>query len=260
MAVVHVERDGPQVRLVFDNPDKRNAMTLGMWRTVAEAVARAEEDPEARVIVLRGAGDKAFVSGADISEFGTQRSDPAGVSAYGDAVKAAQRALAETRLPVVSVIHGVCFGGGLGIILSSDLRYCARDARFRMPAARLGLGYAFDGAKQMVDRIGAARAADLFLTARIFDGVEAERLGVVHQAFDPAELDARASEMIAMIAGNAPLTMAAAKLAIRQACLSDSQRDVAAVEAAVRACFESDDYKEGQLAFKEKRAPRFQGH
>ncbi|MEZ5652018.1 MAG: enoyl-CoA hydratase [Burkholderiaceae bacterium] len=259
MAVVHVERDGPQIRLIFDNPAKRNAMTLGMWRTVAQAVARAEADPDVRVIVIRGQGDKAFVSGADISEFETQRSDPAGVSAYGDAVRTAQRALSMSRLPVVAVVQGVCFGGGLGLALSADIRYCARDARFRMPAARLGLGYAFDGSRRMVECIGAARAAELFMTARIFDGAEAERIGVVHQAFDAADLDAQANERIAMISGNAPLTMAAAKLAIHQAGLTESERDLDAVAAAVQACFDSDDYKEGRRAFMEKRAPNFQG-
>ncbi|MEZ5661485.1 MAG: enoyl-CoA hydratase [Burkholderiaceae bacterium] len=260
MATVHVDRQGPVVHLVIDNPAKFNAMTLGMWQTIAQTVAEAESQPEARVLVLRGAGDKAFVSGADISEFESRRSDPAGVTAYDDAVRSAQAALAACSMPVIAVIRGVCMGGGIGLALAADLRYCAGTARFRMPAARLGLGYGFEGMERAVQRVGAARAAELFLTARTFDGAEAQRIGLVNEAFDADRFDEEVESRIAMVAGNAPLTMAAAKLAISQAALPPADRDLHRVNAAVRACFESEDYKEGRRAFMEKRAPQFKGH
>lgn len=259
MATVHVERQGPIIHLVIDNPAKFNAMTLGMWQTIARAVASAEAESDARVLVLRGAGEKAFVSGADISEFESRRSDPDGVRVYDEAVRDAQAALAGCSMPVVALIRGVCMGGGIGLALSADLRYCARDARFRMPAARLGLGYGYDGMQRAVERVGASRAAELFLTARTFDGAEAARIGLVHEAFEPAAFESEADDRVTAIAGNAPLTMAAAKLAIRQALLPAGERDLASVHAAVRTCFESDDYAEGRRAFMEKRAPKFKG-
>ena len=241
------------------NPHRYNAMSLAMWRSLADIVAAMQADTSVRVLLLRGAGHKAFVSGADISEFGEQRNSPEQVTAYGEAVHAAQYALSACTKPVIASIQGVCMGGGIGLALACDLRYCADDARFRMPAARLGLGYDLDGTRRMADIVGAARTAEMIFTARTFDGREAERIGLVHKSYAPAALDQEVAQIVADVALNAPLTLKAAKLAIRHLLGDPAARDIAEVQRATQACFDSSDYKEGQKAFLEKRPPRFTG-
>lgn len=250
---------GAIARLGIDNPDRRNAMSLSMWLAVAETMEKIAQSSDIRVVIMRGVGEQAFVSGADISEFKTRRSSSAGVSSYGDAVALAQSRIAQCPVPVIANIHGICMGGGLGLAMSCDLRYATTTTRFRMPAARLGLGYGFSGMQQLVGVVGAARAADIFYTARIFDGVEAERIGLVHQSLAADALDQHVEEIARMIAGNAPLTIKAAKLAIGNAVADPEKRDLQAVEDAVSACFTSQDYTEGSAAFMAKRAPAFTG-
>lgn len=240
--------------LTLCNEARYNAMSIGMWRSLAELLARLHDDAEVRAVVLRGQGERAFVSGADISEFETQRSSADGVAAYDRAVDAAQTALARFRAPVVAAISGICYGGGLGLSLACDLRYAAPRSKFRMPAARLGLGYARGGMQRMVDVLGPANAAEMFYTARIYDAQQATQLGLVHSVHD--DVFAQADATARQIAANAPLTVAAAKRAIASVL---SGQDDGSVADAVRACFESQDYAEGRLAFKEKREPRFQG-
>lgn len=251
-------RDGV-AHIELHNPHRYNAMSLAMWRGLADIVAALENDTSARVLLLRGAGSKAFVSGADISEFGELRNSPEQVAAYGAAVHAAQYALSACSKPVVACIHGVCMGGGIGLALACDLRYCADDARFRMPAARLGLGYDLDGTRRMADIVGPARTAEMIFTARTFDGREAERIGLVHKSHAPAQLDEEVARIVADVALNAPLTLKAAKLSIRHLLGDPAARDTAEIERATQACFDSNDYKEGQQAFREKRPPRFTG-
>lgn len=246
-------------RITLSNPAKYNAMSFGMWTGLGDIVESLLGRDDVRVLVLRGAGEKAFVSGADISEFETQRGSADAVDAYNKAVARAQNALTDFPLPVIAHIHGVCMGGGIGLALACDLRYCARTSRFRMPAARLGLGYGFDGIRHTVDAIGAARTAELFYTASTFDGAEAERIGLVHRAHDAEALDAEVHAVATAIAGNAPLTLRAAKMAIAHALRDPADRDAAAVDAAVDACFASADYIEGRRAFMEKRPPAFTG-
>jgi enoyl-CoA hydratase/carnithine racemase len=256
---VYWARRGPIAELRFDNPKKFNAMTLQMWLEFVAMVKDVAADPEARVLLLRGEGLKAFISGADIAEFDTNRSAASGSKAYDDAVAAAQQALVDCPFPVVAAIHGVCMGGGLGLVTNCDLRYGAHDAKYRMPAARLGLGYGFEGIEHMVHNIGAPRTAELFFTARTFDGHEAERIGLVHASHPAAELDARVEETVQQIAANAPLTVRLAKRAIR---LATPQAPSAAREEIQRGraeCLNSADYAEGRRAFAEKRAPVFLG-
>lgn len=244
--------------LVLSNPARYNAMSLGMWQSLAELTREADANPAVRVIVLQGDGDTSFVSGADISEFATVRDNPAQVAHYADTVRRAQEGLSACGKPVIALIRGICMGGGLGLALACDLRYCADDARFRMPAARLGLGYDLQGTRRMVDILGAARASELFFTARTFDGREAARIGFVHQSYAPDALAAAVRETTTAIAGNAPLTLRSAKLSVRHL-LGDEAVSEATVAEAVAACFESQDYREGQQAFREKRPPRFTG-
>jgi enoyl-CoA hydratase/carnithine racemase len=252
-------QDGPIACITIDNPSRYNAMTMSMWNALGDTIASLGKDETVRVIQLRGTGKQAFVSGADISEFEALRDSPGKVAAYNEAVDYAEAGLMNCSKPVVACIHGVCMGGGIGLALACDLRYTARNARFRMPAARIGLGYGFQGMRRMVDVIGAPRAAEIVYTARTFDGTEAERLGLVHQAYDAAELDGAVAQVLQQIAGNAPLTINAAKVAIRQALTDPDLRDLASVENAINACFGSSDYMEGRRAFTEKRTARFNG-
>jgi enoyl-CoA hydratase/carnithine racemase len=259
MGAIDLEIRAGVARITINNPARHNAMSLSMWQALAQTVAHVDDDAQVRALLLQGAGDKAFVSGADISEFGERRASEDAVAEYDRAVSAAQTALIQCGKPVVAAIRGVCYGGGMGLALACDLRYAAADARFRMPAGRLGLGYALGGMRRFVHTLGAARSAELFFTARAFDGLEAQRIGVAHASFLGTTLDAEVEAIVAMIAENAPLTLRASKLALR-AILDDADAAGAAqVDRAVRDCFESEDYREGRLAFAEKRAPRFTG-
>jgi len=247
-------------RIRIDNPDKFNAMSLAMWHELAECARALHGDARARVLVLSGEGDRAFVSGADIAEFDSTRTAETGSQVYDRAVEDAQKALSEAPVPVVAQIRGVCMGGGLGLAMACDLRYATDDASFRMPAARLGLGYSYLGVRQMVNAIGAARTAELFYTARRFDGTEAARLGVVHQSYPAATFDQAVGETLRQIADNAPLTLRLAKSAIALATADVGPGDAAIeIERARQQCTRSADYAEGRRAFAEKRAPRFTG-
>lgn len=256
---VHLSVGGAVARVTLSNPGRYNAMSLSMWQALHETILAINDRPDIRVVLLRGDGDKAFVSGADISEFEAQRSSPDSVRAHDRVVDEAETALRDCAKPVVACIHGVCMGGGMAVALSCDLRYCARNARFRMPAARLGLGYPGDAMRRMVDAIGAARVAEVFYTARTFDGIEAERIGLVHSAHGEAELDDAVEHIVSAIAENAPLTIRAAKLAIRHSVGDPNGQESDSVERAIRLCSESSDYAEGRRAFMEKRTPRFTG-
>jgi enoyl-CoA hydratase/carnithine racemase len=256
---VHLQEDGAVARVTLSNPDRYNAMTLSMWQRLGDIIEALDARQDIRVILLRGEGSKSFVSGSDISEFESQRNNPENVKLYDLAVNRAQNALIACAKPVVARIQGICMGGGLGLAVSCDLRYASTDTRFRMPAARLGLGYGFDGLRRLVDVIGPSRAAEIFYTAATIDGAEAERIGLVHRAYENAELDEAVERTLAAIAGNAPLTIKAAKFTIRQALLDPQEQDPAAVQRAVQACFDSADYVEGRTAFTEKRPPRFIG-
>jgi enoyl-CoA hydratase/carnithine racemase len=251
--------DAHVATVVLRNERRRNAMSLAMWTALADTLERLQDDAEVRVLVLRGAGERAFVSGADISEFDAQRSQAAGVAAYDAAVDRAQGALARFPRPVIAAISGICYGGGLGLALACDLRYGSATARFRMPAARLGLGYALKGMKRMVDVLGVAHAGELFYTARVVGADEAARIGLLNSVH--GDVFAHAAQSAAEIAANAPLTLKAAKLAMQAVLARDAGAEAteAAAAQAVRACFESEDYLEGRRAFAEKRDPRFTG-
>jgi enoyl-CoA hydratase len=244
--------------MVFNNPERRNAVSLEMWAAMPRILARFEADPAVRVIALTGAGDRAFVAGADISEFEGQRSSPETTAAYDRVAEAAGLALKQAGKPTVAVIRGYCIGGGVGVAVNCDLRFAAEGARFGVPAARLGLGYGMTGVKTLMDLVGPAYTKEIFFTARHFTAAEAMGMGLVNRVVPDAELDAFAAGQFATIAANAPLTIHALKRTVAELARGHLA-DRAAAEALVRGCFASEDFKEGRRAFMEKRKPAFQG-
>ena len=256
---VVARREGHVGWIVFDNQARRNALSLDMWRGLAEIVADYARDDEVRVAVMVGAGDKAFVSGADISEFEKHRATAEAEEAYNRISADAQAALAQFEKPLLAMIRGYCIGGGLAVALNADIRIAADDARFAIPAARLGLGYGFAGMRTLVALTGPAAAREIMFTASRFDAADALRIGLVNRVVSADRLEATVREVAGTIAGNAPLTVRAAKAAIGEALKDPSERDMARLEGLVRACFDSADYVEGRRAFMEKRPPRFTG-
>jgi enoyl-CoA hydratase/carnithine racemase len=258
-ARVIAEKQGPVGWLVFNNPERRNAVSLDMWEAIPRVLERFEADPELRVMVLSGAGDKAFVSGADISQFESQRSGAEAVQRYEEIAEGAQLRLQRCDKPVLAMIRGYCLGAGVNIALACDMRIAAEDARFGIPAARMGLGYRVSSTKNLVDTIGPARTREMLITARQYGAAEAERIGLVQRVVPAAGLEAEVLETCAGIAANAPLTMRTAKRIVSELLASPDSFDEAACRALVKECFESSDYKEGRRAFMEKRRPAFQG-
>ncbi|HUZ11709.1 MAG TPA: enoyl-CoA hydratase [Caulobacteraceae bacterium] len=252
-------KDGQIGWMIFNNPERRNAVSLEMWRAIPEVLAAFEADAEVRVVIFTGAGETAFVSGADISQFEAERADSAAEARYSSASAAANAAMAGISKPTIAMIRGYCIGGGLAVALTCDLRLCAEGARFAIPAARLGLGYGFGGVKALIDVAGPAIAKEILFTARQFSAEEALRAGLVNRVAAAAELEPLTRDYARMIAANAPLTLRASKLAAREALRDPDKRRLADIEAAVAACFDSADFREGRQAFMEKRAPVFRG-
>ena len=254
-----VEVSGPVATVTFNNPGKHNALSADMRAALPGVLRVLNADGDVRVIVMTGAGDKAFTAGADISEFGEQRTSPAARASYDQASAAANDAWASLDKPVIAMIRGFCIGGGLVTALQADIRIASDDSQFGVPAARLGLGYGVSGVTALMNLIGPARTAEVLFSARRFPAAEALQMGLVNRVVPAGNLREAVLSLAASIAGNAPLTVAAAKAAIREIGRPDERRDLTRVQAMVEACFRSADYLEGQRAFAEKRPPAFTG-
>ncbi|MEX0751530.1 MAG: enoyl-CoA hydratase [Xanthobacteraceae bacterium] len=252
-------KEGRVGTLIFNNPDKHNAMSLEMWEATARLLDDFAEDPEVRVVVLTGAGGKAFVSGADISKFENERSSQEGIARYNSAVERGYAAVNAFPKPTIAMIRGYCIGGGMGIASCCDIRICSPNSRFAVPAAKLGLGYDFPGLKRLVDLVGPSFTKEIFFTARQFDAAEAKDMGLVNRVVPEEELEAYVKNCADTIASNAPLTIKAIKFIVGEVLKDESQRDMQRCADLVAQCFASNDYIEGRKAFMEKRKPVFTG-
>lgn len=259
MGELKVSREGAVATVLFSNPAKLNAMTFDMWSAVPRVLGELDADDTVRVIVVAGEGEKAFISGADISQFEKLRGTADAQAEYNKAVEAAYTAPYACSKPVVARIRGICIGGGLGFAAACDIRIASDNTVFRMPAARLGLGYSPAGVKRFMNVLGAANTLDIFVSARKFGAREAQRMGFVSQVHPVAELEAKVAEYVNMIAENAPLTVMAAKFSVMQGMKDAAERDMDTAMKMVQTCFASDDHKEGRKAFMEKRTPNFVG-
>ncbi len=251
--------DGAVGRVIFNNPERRNAVSLDMWEAVEQAVDSFAVDPAVRVVVFSGAGGKAFVSGADISKFEDERASKEAVKHYNDTTARAYQKIEGLAKPTIAQIDGYCVGGGVALAVCCDLRICGEGSRFSVPAAKLGLGYGFAGVKRLVNLVGPSFAKEIFFTARLFSAGEAMAMGLVNRVVPDDQVAAAVEETAATITANAPLTVNAIKFVVGETLKDPGDRDLDRCTAVVEACFNSKDYIEGRRAFMEKRKPEFTG-
>jgi enoyl-CoA hydratase len=246
--------------ITFNQPDKRNAMSVEMWIGLAEILERFAADAAVKVVVLTGAGRKAFVSGADISQFDQLRGDADAQQDYDRMTATGRAALAAFVKPMIAEIRGFCLGGGLNIAMQADIRIAAQDAQFGAPAAKIGNVYGLEMARKLVSLIGPAQARLLLYTGDRIDAAEAGRIGLVNRVVAEDLLTDTVKEIARAIASTAPLSVLAHKVVINEAVRDAGERDMQLLQTALKACLDSDDYREGRSAFMEKRPPRFVGH
>ncbi len=245
--------------MIFNNPARHNALSLEMWQGIGDILEHYAEDPDVRVIVMRGAGGKAFVSGADISEFDEKRSSAEQQKTYSAVAGRATRWLNKTTKPLIALIEGYCIGGGLATALAADIRIATPDSTFGIPAAKLGLGYEYTGLAKLARIVGPSRARDIMFSARFMQADEALAMGLINFIESREDIEQKCLAYAERIAGNAPLTVQAAKAALDAWERGGREDDIDRVSEAISACFDSEDYEEGRRAFREKRTPHFQG-
>ena len=245
--------------IIFNNPVRRNAISLEMWEALGVIIADYQQDDNVRVVVMKGAGDKSFVSGADISEFEKKRNSAAAQEEYNKKSSIGRSMLYKVEKPLIAMIHGFCIGAGMAIALSADLRFATENSKFGIPAAKLGLGYAFDGVKIIVDLIGPSYTKDILFSGRFLDADEALGIGLINRIVSKEDLESTVRDYANILANNAPLTIKAAKASIKEVLKDPEDRDLAKIEKLITDCFDSKDYAEGRRSFMEKRKPVFTG-
>ncbi len=253
------KKDGGIAQIIFNNPARHNAVSLEMWQRMKMLLTEFAADPDLRALVISGAGGKAFVSGADISKFESERASEDAVKLYNATSASVYEQLYNFPKPVIAKIQGYCIGGGANLAVCCDLRVCSDDAKFGIPAAKLGLGYGFPGVNRLAEIVGVSRAMELFFTARQVTAQEAYDMGLVNRVVPAADIDTAITEWTDMIAANAPLTIKTIKSVAREIGKPESKRDLGRLDRMVEDCFKSADYIEGRRAFMEKRKPKFQG-
>ena len=253
------QREGHLGRVIFNNPDRHNAMSQAMWDALADIMTRFDADNGVRVIVLEGAGERAFVSGADISKFDSERANIERIKQYGISVNRGYEAVQYALKPTIAKIRGYCYGGGMGIAVCCDLRICSDDSSFCIPAAKLGVGYGFENTQVLIDLVGPSFAKEIFYTARRFDAEEARMMRLVNRVVPLAELDSYVQGYIETMTSNAPLSLRATNLIVNELLKEEGERDLTLCDRLVGDCSKSEDIEEGRRAFMEKRAPVFIG-
>jgi len=254
-----VDKRGAVGWLTFNQPAKKNAINDAMWRSIPQAMARFDADPEVRCVAFRGAGTEAFAAGADISEFEKNRSERGAVAQYDDLLDRVLHSIQGSPKPTVAMIYGYCLGGGVEIALACDLRYCGASAQFGIPAAKLGLAYNIEGHKRLMETVGHARAREIMLLGRRYNANEASAMGLVQRVLPDAELESHVDDVIRTLCENAPLSIANSKTTFEEFVKSSGTPDAERMRAAIERCAKSADYAEGRRAFMEKRKPRFTG-
>ena len=245
--------------ITFNNPAKRNAMSLDMWEGLGKALIELRDNPDVRVVILTGAGDKAFVSGADISQFEKVRHNAAASEEYSRKSDAQRALLANYPKPIIACIRGFCLGGGMQVAMAADIRFASDNSQFGIPAAKLGIAYGYDGLRHLVSLVGPSWARLIMYTGMKIDAAEAVRIGLVDRVLPDAGLWDATMEIARTISGNAPLAIKAAKITIAQVLKDESKRDMDAIKAIGTVCMDSEDFREGRTAFMEKRKPKFKG-
>jgi enoyl-CoA hydratase len=253
------EKDGPIGWMTFNNPGRRNALTVVMREAMLQIIEDFAADDSIRVVVMKGAGDKAFVSGADISQFEKERNSEEQRQRYMALSNQVETALTTLEKPLVAMIRGYCLGGGMGVALTADLRIASDDSQFGIPAARLSIGYPFGAIRKVMDLIGPSRTKDLLFTARRVKADEALAIGLINRLVPVDALEPEVRAIAETMANNAPLTIRATKACVAEALKDESERDRVRCDALVAACMAGEDYIEGRRAFMEKRQPVFQG-
>jgi len=256
---VQVRLEGSALHIVFNNLARHNALSVDMWGAVPPLLKQAEHDDRVRLVVFGGAGEKAFVSGADISQFEDQRAAKEAVKVYESLAEDALMGIYRFPKPTLACIRGWCIGGGVNVAISCDLRIAATDSVFSIPAARLGLGYRYSALKNLVDLVGVGPAKDLFFTGRRIDAAEAQRIGLVTRTCAVEDLATLLAEYTGSIGENAPLTVMAGKAIMGEILKPSPELDMQRCRDLILGCFESEDYAEGRRAFMEKRRPVFTG-
>ena len=257
--LIGAETKGPIGWLIWDNPTKMNALSPGMYEDAQAVIDAYIADPAIKVVVMRGAGRKAFISGADIKSFDKTRSSPEALKASAEAPTKLRRTMLDMEKPLIAMIYGYCLGGGLGMALNADMRFASTDSQFSVPAALRGIAYAPSGLKQLVDLVGPSAAKDIMFSARRLKSDEALRIGLINRVVDAEELEANTIAYAEVLAANAPLSMRASKYFINQLGLERAQRDEPRMEAMQREAEASEDFNEATRSFVEKRKPVFQG-